>query len=259
MHAKFAICFLALAGVCSSSPASDTVFDRSAEISRLAESFKSGTRGAVIDASRELFDLGISDESLAAVIATRLTADVGSIEARDKVGQQYLEWMAKGLASTGVDAAVKVLDEAAGRANHLGARTFFREEAAKVAWYRGRNAVMANRTLYREGDDPQVVRLLNLVVSDDFSHKLFAADRMNWTRALDPRLIAEANAQVLRYMDTTVTGSSRDQAKTIGMFIKLLGHSGNTNYRDTLQKVLKSRASPQTKKHAKEALGRLRQ
>ncbi|HTE40175.1 MAG TPA: hypothetical protein VK629_05060, partial [Steroidobacteraceae bacterium] len=204
-------------------------FDRTVEIEQHIATFKDGTRGAVIEAGREVYFAGISDPKLAATIADRLQSEARLTGHADKVGQQFFEWMIKALASTGnASYANKILEGArkAGSSVAFGAK----DEVAKIEWYRARNEIMANRHYHSEGDDPQISRIMSLVMAEDFSFKLFAAHRMNRDRMLDPRLMEAVNKQVLQYKDSTERGAARDQAKTMGMYIKLLGYSGNTSY-----------------------------
>jgi hypothetical protein len=138
------------------------------------------------------------------------------------------------------------------------ARKYCEEERAKIPWYKARNDIMASRKNYNEGDDPNVSRMINLVQADDFSYKQYAADRINWARMLDPRLMDAVDQQVLLHIDSTTHSASRDQAKAMGMFIKILGYSGNVKFRDTMQRVKASKATSLMKKYADESLGRLR-
>jgi len=235
------------------------VFDRSAEVEKYLPVFQSGTRGAVIEASREIYNAGISDARLAAAINDRVLSDFKAVHRDDKIGQQYVQWAVKALAANGIEENATTLrrigKEGAGR--NIGG--LCKQEREKIPWYKTRNELMASTKNHRDGDDPQASRILNLLLADDFSYKLYAADLMNWQRKLDPRLFEAIEKQVLQNMDVTVAGTPHDRAKTIGLYIKLLGYSGNVRYRDTLHKVLASKASFQTKKHAGEALERLRQ
>jgi hypothetical protein len=256
------VSLLALLAVCSiavPSHAQQDVFDRGAEIDRHIATFKDGTRGAVIEAGQEIVHAGLSDPKLSAAIAQRLRSEPPLADVSDKVGASHYEWMIRALASTGNADYKATILESARRSRNYRVASDAGDEVGKIEWYRTRNDIMASRRYHNEGDDPRVSRLLNLLMAEDFSFKLFAAERMNREQMLEPKLIEAVNKQVLQYMDSTARGAPRDQAKAVGMYVKLLGYSGNVAYRDTLQKVLASKASSQTKKHAKEALGRLLQ
>src|SRR5882757_8698075 len=94
-----------------------------------------------------------------------------------------------------------------------------------------KNKVMASRQYHREGDDPTVSRVMNLLMSDDYELKHYAAERMNWEKVLDARLMAAIAPQVQHYVDGGYRGLSVKDDDTIANFIKLLGYSKDTQYR----------------------------
>jgi hypothetical protein len=235
----------------------DGVFDRSAEIEKYLEAVKSGTRGANIDAAREIFNSGIGDERLAAALSERLLADFKRIDTLERNNEEYVRWLVKALASMGIKAYEPSLARVCKESSNNQIKTSCAEERAKIDWYRSRNEIMSSRKYFSEGDDPKVARMLNLIEADDFSYKQYASDRMNWSRMLDPKLMDAVDRQVLLHVEATRHGVSRDQAKAMGMFIKLLGYSGNVKYRATLEKVKASKATSLMKKYADESLKRL--
>lgn len=234
-------------------------FDRSAEVEKYIEVFKNGTRGAVIDSSREIVNGGITDASLAAAINERLLRDYKSADRFNTTVIQYVQWMARALAANGLTEYAGTIKQVAKEGAGQSTRKLCTEELSKLGWYKARNKLMSDKKYFSEGGDRHIAQLTNLLMDADFSFKLFAADRMNWERILDPNLMEIVSQQVLQYMDRTVHGVARDQAKTMGLYIKLLGYSGNIKYRDTLERVRTSHATSLMKKYADESLKRLRQ
>ncbi|MBC7983373.1 MAG: hypothetical protein H7Y02_05905 [Candidatus Obscuribacterales bacterium] len=235
----------------------DGSFDRSVEVEKYIEVYKTKTRGGVIEASKRIHVAGLADPQLAAAINERLLRDHVGESVSGSIGTEYLEWMVKALASTGIAEYETTIKQVA---KSTGARcSICREEWEKISWYRARNEIASSREHHRAGDDPRITQMLNLLLTPDFSYRFFAAERMNRERLLDPRLMEVVSQQVLEHMNDTPRGSNHDQGKAMGLYVKLLGYSGNVKYRDTLNRLLASKASSVIKKHAKEALRRMEQ
>ncbi len=250
----FGFCVLGMAG---SAQAMEGVFDRSTEIAKHLDVIKAGTRASVIDSTRTLYWTGISDNQIAAALSARLFGDLQKVDSSDRIGKQYVEWMVKALASTSADYQATI-DHVGSEGKSMNIRPFCAAEVSRIGWYKTRNEIMASRKHHQEGDDPQIARMMNLLTADDFSFKHFGADRMNWERILDARLMEEVSRQILLYMDATSYGAPLEQTDTLGLYAKLLGYSGTIRYRETLNLLLKSKANGRVKKQAKQALQNLR-
>lgn len=231
-------------------------FDRTGEIQKYTEVAQTGTRAAMFQATREIYVSGIGDPRLMQALTERLKRDESTL-AKKREDLQYGAWMVKAIASMGTAEAESFLKDIKKSTKVASIRSECSDELDLIAWHKGKNGIMASRQNHSEGDSLRVSQLLNLLKSDDFDYKRLASDRINWEKINDLRLSDEINQQVLKYMDSSDASASRAQEKTMGMYVKLLGYSGQAKYRETLEKVLASRAAMQIKKHAKDALTRL--
>jgi hypothetical protein len=253
---KRVLCSLLLCGP-GMAFAMDGVFDRSEEVAKYLDVFKTGSRGAVTEAAKEVFVSGIGDPTLATALKDRLLADYKGIQPTDKTGVQYLAWTTKALASFGIAEHAPALKQVCDGVRSTKVRGYCRDELARIEWHRIKNEIMASRKNYNQGDNPRMARYINLIQAEDFSHKYQGADRINWERLLEPRVMDAIAQQVELNLDKAGARADRPTTKTMGLFVKLLGYSGQTKYKETLQKVLDSKAGTLVKKHAKEALSRL--
>ena len=249
-----AACFASIAS------ASDGVFDRSEEIKKYTEAFNEGPRGVLGEMSKEIYISGLSDAVLAKAINDRLLKEYTSIDLGDRVGVAYLVWTIKALASFGIEEHRETLLKVDKRKKlPTKAKSAIDDEIDRFAWHRRKNEIMASTRNHQPGDNPRVSRYLNLIMDEDFSYKYQGADRINWERLIEPKVADEMAAQLLRYKDTKFTSKDgKAPTKTLGLYAKLLGHSGQRKYREALQQVADSKAtSVLVKKHAKEALEKL--
>lgn len=255
---KTVVIVAALVGFGNSAFAMDGVFDRTAEVDKYIETIKTGTRNTLTDTARDIRNADIGDARLAAALHDKLRSEVPTLDPKNGVDGKYRKAMVNAIASTGVAEYGKDLSEMCAGLKSMHSQTFCDEAKAKMEWYHKKNETMASRQYYKEGDDPKVARIMNLIMSDDFSMKLEGASKMNWGKILDPRLMDAIEPQVLQFMDsTTHKDASSAQINAMAGFVKLLGFSGNPKYRDTLVKVQKSKAGQLIQKRAKEAVHRL--
>jgi len=237
--------------------AMDGEFDRSADVSKFMDIVQNGTRLNMTRAAKDIYVSGIADPALAAALSERLLRDYQSLGKTNRGDTQYGAWMVKALASTGIEQYATTIEQVRKGAAAGAVKMECKEELEKLAWHKAKNQVMNSRANHVDGGNERVSQLLNLIKSDDFSFKQFAADRVSWEKLLDERVLDEMAAQLLRYMNEKGRDSSRAQSKALGLYAKLLGYSGLAKYREPLQQVLDSDASMLLKKHAKEALAKM--
>ncbi|MBC7983374.1 MAG: hypothetical protein H7Y02_05910 [Candidatus Obscuribacterales bacterium] len=237
--------------------AMEGVFDRSAEIEKYIALATSGTRGELTLVAKDIYVSGLSDRRLAEAVSQRLLKDYVGIAQNQSSDIQYGRWMIKALASFGVSEYAATLSEVKKRAKVAKLRSEAGEELEQIAWHKTKNEIMATRINHKEGDNQRASQLMNLLRSDDFTYKYQAADRISWEKLVEPRILEEMSAQMLKYMDETDMNASRAQSKTLGYYAKLLGYSGEPKYRETLEKVIASKAGTLVKRRAKDALGKL--
>jgi hypothetical protein len=238
----------------SSLAAMEGNFDRSEEVAKYIELFKNGPRGAVTDASKEIYLSGINDAALATAMKDRLLADYKEIKQGDSIGGEYLAWTAKALAATGVAEHAAALKQVCDGAKSQSTRTHCKDELERLDWHRGKNEIMASRKNHVEGSNPRVSRYLNLIQADDFSYKQYGADRINWERLIEPRVMDAIAEQIELNLDKAGPRADRPTIKAMGMFCKLLGYSSDMRHKDTLQKVVNAKVAVRVKGHAKDAL-----
>jgi hypothetical protein len=235
----------------------DGAFDRGAETAKYLKIMTDGTRTDVILASKNIYVSGLADAALGRAIADRLQRDYQGLKQGNRADTQHGIWMAKALASLGNQEHAALLQQVANGTKLTSLASEIRDELALLPWHRRKNELMASRQHHREGDNPRATQLLNLLKSDDFNHKHLAADRISWEKLLDVRVLDEMAAQLGQFAASGKDDDSRIETKTLGLYAKLLGYSGDAKYRDVLQQVMKSGGGTLVKKHAKEALSRL--
>lgn len=233
----------------------DGVFDRSAEVAKYMELATQGTRGALLPATKDIYVSGLSDRQLADVLLERILRDIKGIKQNNTADVQYARWLIQAVGSFGVEEHIEPLSKIKKSTKTFSIQKECDDAIEQLAWHRRKNEIMASRANYNEGDNPRVAMLMNLIKSDDFSYKNMAADRISWEKLLDPKLLDEISAQLLRYMNEPE--DSRAQGKALGLYVKILGYSGEAKYRDTLQQVAHSNASMLLKRRAKEASTKL--
>lgn len=261
--------------------AADEVFDRRAEIEQYIEVFGSGNVTETIAAANRLYVAGISDTRLADVLSARLARDyaelnleytrsnephpaAGVVHRVLAVDTQYGAAMARALASLGVEQAAATLRQIAqsprkGGANIKRVRDVAAQQAARIEWYRKRNEIMASTKNHRDGDDPRVSMMVNLLLSDDRSYREHAMDRIYSERLRDPRLFAVLESQVRQYLLDTQAAPPRQKADSLAEYsVKLLGLSGDRSRSEILRNVLASNLPAGIKKQAQVALDRLK-
>lgn len=238
--------------------AMDGVFDRSVEVDKYIQALKDYPRGTLVQVSRDIYTSGVADPRLAAAISERLLSDYTTIGS-DREQSQYGVFMVKALASTGVSDYKSTLQTIVKtRAKSSKTVSAARGELDNFAWHQTKNDIMASRKYHSEGDDPKVSRLVNLLMSSDYSYKHWAAERMNWEQILDPRLMQVLAVQVQEYVDRGGKTANALEDDTIANFVKLLGYSKNREYRPLMEKVLAEKGiSSGVKRHAKYAMDKL--
>ena len=239
--------------------ASEGVFDRSEEIEKYTEAFTDGPRGVLAVMSKEIFVSGLADPALAQAIRDRLLKEYSTIDMGDREGTAYLVWTTKALASFGIEEHREALLQVKKRKKlPAKVKSAIDDEIDQIAWHKRKNEIMASTRNHKPGDNPRASRYLNLIMDDDFTYKFQGADRINWEKHLEPRVLDEMAAQLVRFKDTDFPGSAgKAPTKTLGLYAKLLGHSGQRKYRDVLQQVVDSKSGVLVKKHAKQALEKL--
>jgi hypothetical protein len=127
----------------------------------------------------------------------------------------------------------------------------------RIEWHKGKNELMASRKYHEPGADEQASRIMNLLEADDVSYRHFALDRISHEKIRDPRVYKMLAEQIARFTSNVPAQASRQQDNLIAANIKLLGLSGDGQYRSVIEGVIASGASAGVKKHAEVALNRL--
>lgn len=254
-------------------------FSRDQEAMQYVEIMENGTAGAAAIAAKQIYISGISDARLAAAIDDRLRRDYPGIdvpEDRKKIPASggailnathpgievdYGKCLIKALASQGRDEYAGTLRDIS-RSKNLGGsqvrnmRTFALRELHRMEWHKRKNAAMASRANYVDGEDPRIAMLINLLRAEEASLRDFGFDRIESERIRNARVDDVLEQQVQLYLNaTTLTHSAK---KDIARSIYLLGMSGERSHREVLQKVMQSNAEPRLKKQAQVALDRLK-
>jgi hypothetical protein len=231
-------------------------FDRSAEVERYMTAMKTGSTGTVAIAAKEISTSGIADPQLAAALRDRFLTDYKTIGI-DRESLTYGVWMCRALASFGIADYASDLGKIAQGTNSVKVRKACKDALPTIDWNRSKNVVMASRQYHHEGDDPTVSRIMNLLMADDYQYKHYAAERMNWEKVLDKRLMAAIAPQLQQYVQRDARLNDL-QDDTMANFAKLLGYSQDVQYRGVLENVLAYKhASSGVKRHAKYALDKL--
>jgi len=274
---------MALAG--SSACAMDGVFDRTAEVEKFMQVMKTGTEGDVVVAAKAIYASGISDRRLADAVNERMLADYAELAPPRRRGlpgplrvvlnrttrtvdENYGVWLVKALQSFGFDDYLATLDRVSAHPDRGGSKVpRMRTAAANAPKYlprhRSINVVMASRKNHNEGDDPQASMVINLLLSDESSHREFpshvefALDRIHDDRMFDPRILSLLDRQLLEYIEKTAGTKADDKNMIIAKRIKVLGLAGDRQYRGTIEKLLASKANRAHKRHAEVALSQL--
>jgi len=247
----------ALALITGIANAMDGNFDRTAEVDRYVTALKDANHGTSALIAREIYGSGIMDPRLAAALSEKLLREYKHLAGK-REDQDFGVFMVRALASCGVADYASTLKQVASGSTNEKTRSAAAKEMNSIEWHHGKNIVMAGMQNYRQGDDANVSRLMNLLQSDDYTYKHWAVERMNWDKVLDARLMTVIAQQVQSYADHGGGTLTDIQDDTLANFVKMLGYSKDVQYRPLLEKVSTlSHASSSVKRYSKSALAKL--
>jgi len=255
----------------------DGVFDRDEEVRNYIPAVQTGSRKEFIGVARKIYMSGISDYQLTLALQDRLRKEFDTLGAPKLsiarrmspivVESQYVDdsdasygmWLIHAACSTGSESLEPTLREVANR--HVGAnfkelRSLAGRSIGRLEWHRKKNELMATRRHHRDGDDPQVSRLVNLLHADDPSYRDFVYDYIYVNKIREPRYFEIIGARVLAFVSAPV--SPLPPNSLLPQEIKLLGDSNDRSYAALLQRVVNSKTDIAIKKQAQAALGKLR-
>lgn len=238
--------------------AMDGVFDRSAEVAQYMHIMKFGSRAVAVDAAKEIYVSGISDPQLAEAVSERLLSNFDDPKKSKRVNAKDAGWIAKALASFGIDRYADTLQNVVRNSGLSKFNRYALEAVNLIPWHRAKNEIMASREYQNEGDNPRESQLLNLVMTDDPSMRLFAAECINREKRITPRLTEAMATQVRRRLELGEVRQSSPDDNVMAHFIKLIGYASDVKYQPLLESVASSiNASPYMKRQANDALKRL--
>ena len=239
--------------------AMEGTFDRTAEVEKYIEELKSSNRSALISVSLEIADTGIGDERLAGAISERLLQDYRRLaDYYKKENIEYGVFMVRALASCGVEGYAATLQQVKTGASIPKIRSAAAKELKSIMWHSGKNTIMASMRNHHDGDNPMISRLINLLLTDDVSYKLWAIRRIHQDKLYDQRVMAAIAPQVQSYVGHVGGIHSKNEDDVIAHFVKILGYSKDVQYRPLLEKVVAlDHVNLGAQKHAKRALDQL--
>jgi hypothetical protein len=226
-------------------------FDRSGEVKRYTEILTSSTDPVVItNAAKDISVSGISDPELAAKVKERLLADYPTRSKGDRAELQSVLWLVNALASFGIDEYGDTLAQIAKAPGVKGRlREQCEEQLPKIAVYRRRNEIMAQTEGFPADVEPRSAMFVNLLKSDDFELKKFAAQRASLEKRTDPIVMDALADQIDAYI--SASGHTDESDDAVKYMIRLLGYSGDPKHRAVLEKVEKSQLDSGMRKFAK--------
>jgi len=262
--------------LCAPTYSMDGVFDRDEEVRSYISVVEAGSRREFIEAARKIYMSGISDERLALALQNRLLNEFDKLGAprlaRGRrmnalvVEELYLDdsdagygmWLVHAACSTGAELFNTTFYAVANRhtgANFKELRSLAARSKRQLDWHRKKNELMATRQHHREGDDPQVSRLVNLLHADDLSYRDFVYDYIRVNKLREPRYFEIVGANVLASISAP---AAQPPNILLAREIKLLGDSNDRGYAEILQRVVDSNADVKIKNQAQAALSKLR-
>jgi hypothetical protein len=160
-------------------------------------------------------------------------------------------WLCKALASSGRSEYLPTLRKIEETSTSK-LKRYAEQSIILINEYAARNAIMSDDKYANKGYSPEVVRLINMLKSDnDFLNKN-AAKKIYRAGPFDDVLYEILKEEIL----AGVSSGKKDD-DTLAWMCKALGSSGDKQYIETLKKVIKGTSSAKLKQYARQSLNSL--
>jgi len=223
--------------------------DRSDEVNQYIEMLTSGTLNKKIEAAKIVERSGYSDPKLFDLIEQELLGQY--LTAENSVQIDYMAWLCKALASSGVERYKSTLVKVMDTANNKKIQRYAEQSLERFDDYSRRRKIISDNKYAAKGRDPEVARLMNMLASDVMNVKRDAAKIISRNSYSDPELYKLINTELLEGYNKFDDNVSID---TMAWLCQALASSGDANYKNTLNKIADTTEHQKLAKYAAKAL-----
>jgi len=237
---------LALLFICQFADAASRI---DLEIQEHITTLTSGTLAGRIRAAKIITRSGYQSQKLFQVVEKELLDNYQDPRGSQRI--DYVAWLCKALASSGQENYRATLSKIAHESTNHKVQHYARQSVDLLQEYAQRAKDINSQKNVKEGRDPEVTRLMNMLQSDLMKMKSDAAKiiiRQGWT---DPDLFVTVNEELLAGF---AEAHDRYSVDAMSWLCKALANSQNPEHRKTLEKVAQEAKSAKLQKYAKKSL-----
>lgn len=223
--------------------------DRSNEVEQYIEILNSGTLSRQINAAKEITKSGLSDPELFDLINTQLLDNYQQTSGTDH--GDYMAWLCKALASSGLDKYKPTLVEIAETTTDSKLERYARQSLEQFEEYAEINKIISDEGNAFPDRDPEVTKIINMLKSDKMKLKRDAAKMVTRKDYADPAIYEIINDDLL----ASYTSANDDlSVDAMSWLCKALATSGNPLHKVTLSEVADNSSNSKLAKYAKKAM-----
>lgn len=223
--------------------------DRSAEINQHIETLSSGALVHKIEAAKIITRSGFTDPKLFNLIESELLDNYQTASGSAQI--DYVSWLCKALASSGMIEYKSTLQKVSDNTDSKKIKRYADQSLALFDEYANRAKIISNSQNVKEGRDPEVARLMNMLQSAMLDVKRDAAKLISRNKYKDADLFKVVNYELLNGYNRS---DEKKHVDTMAWLCKALATSNDPVYKDTLQTIIESSGNAKLVKYAIKAL-----
>lgn len=223
--------------------------DQSKKVGQYIEILNSGTLSRQIDAAKEITKSGLSDPVLFDLINTQLLANYLTASGSEQV--DYMAWLCKALASSGIEKYKQTLLEIAETTKNSKLERYARQSLENFTEYAEINKIISDKGNAIPDRDPEVTKIINMLRSDMMKLKRDAAKMVTRKDYSEPVIYEIINDELLAGYAAATDKVAVDAMAWLCM---ALATSTDHLHKETLKKIADNSSNPKLTKYANKAL-----
>ena len=230
-------------------PSGSQAFDnRSEKVEQYISRLQSASLFQKIQTAKEITNSGLTSPRLFGVVNKELLDNYENSNKKEHI--DYMSWLCKALASSGLAQYKSTLEKVAASTANLKLQRYANQSLDLFEEYSERNRIMADDTYASSSRDPEVTRLINMLKSEKMKLKRDAAKVVTRNNYSDPFLYEVINDELLKWYQS---GSDNLTIDAMAWLCKALASSGIADYKKTLQEIITSSHNLKLIKYAEQS------
>ena len=230
--------------------------NRQEEVNQHIATLTSASITAKINTAKVISRSGFTNQKLFDVIQTELLRKYLTTENSTDV--DYISWLCKALASSGMDQYKSTLQKVAETAKQRKICHYASESLQLLDEYAIRAQIISSNKNTKEGRDPEVARLMNMLQSENLNLKRDAAKLITRNSYQDIDLFKVLNKEIREGLNTS---NDKSYIDTMAWLCKALACSTDPTSRKrftrTLRKVVRNSDNQKLVKYARQSLHKM--